>query len=78
MTTAHSYRGHAAECLKLARGAFSDDARHSLLEIAARWLALADKVEKRTDDAEGVFQSLQAPSSRGNAAEGKHCSLIRR
>jgi hypothetical protein len=52
MSRASAYHGYAAECLKLARTAYSADARHSLLEMAAGWLALASKVEDREAELE--------------------------
>ncbi len=54
MSLASSYHGYAAECLKLARTAYSADTRQLLLEKPAGWLAWANKVEKREAEPERV------------------------
>ena len=51
MNSAELYRANAAECLVMASSMTDPDSRASLLEMARKWLRLAEQAEKnlRTD-----------------------------
>jgi hypothetical protein len=70
MSEAQSYRNSAAECLRLARTAYSADARRNLATMAAERLALAERVEGREVEARR-FKSAPEPLPAPNAAAGQ-------
>src|SRR5208337_2562609 len=69
MSRAQAYRAYAAECIQLARNAFSAQDRRNLSEMSAAWRALADKVEKREGDAKSIASPPQ-PQPEANPAPG--------
>src|SRR5881392_3999035 len=46
MKTAAQYRNFARDCLKLAEGTSNGDTRASMLDLAQRWLRLAEQSER--------------------------------
>jgi len=47
MATAEEYRGYAAECLRLAQEAKTDEDRARLLQMAQAWRDLAERFPDR-------------------------------
>jgi hypothetical protein len=52
MSRAEKYRRHAADCLRFAQSVNAPDDRTMLVEIAATWLRLAERVCSAPPDAE--------------------------
>ena len=50
MSTAETYRRHAADCLRLAHSASSPTDRALLMEMAALWQRLAERAEETGKD----------------------------
>lgn len=53
MSRVASYRYYAAECLALAERALGETDRASLIQMAAIWHELAEKMRKYTDEPDG-------------------------
>jgi hypothetical protein len=59
MASVEEYRRHAAECLSLARIAESADDRSRLLQMAEAWRELAERLERKADEAEVESSDLK-------------------
>ncbi len=50
LSTAEQYREYAAECLRLAQSAATDEDRARLLSMAQQWRELAEKLDEEERD----------------------------
>jgi hypothetical protein len=66
MTTGAEYRENAAVCLQAMQAATSRDVRAALQNIAARWVALAERAEQASRNSRA---SARKPAPRGSAGD---------
>ena len=57
-TKAQTYRHYATECFKVAKSFTDERGKRVLLEMAAKWHALAVKAEQRQEDIRSVAPQL--------------------
>jgi len=71
--TPDEYYRSAAECLQLAQTASDNQTKAKLLEMAQRWIELADHAERTGDDEQGRLMS-KSEEYQQSAAECLHLS----